>query len=60
MKEIDRLTIENAKLSIKVTRLEESNQVLVHEKNKSELSELIEVKFSESIAAGIDSKELES
>lgn len=61
-KEIDRLSIENLELKERASQLEinKAKQILEHEQNKNEITERIEAKFSELIAAGLNENELKS
>lgn len=61
-KEIDRLSIENLELKERASQLEinKAKQILEHEQNKNEITERIEAKFSELIAAGLNKNELKS
>lgn len=59
--EIARLNSENTSLRSQVSKLEAEGKLFYfYEKNKSEISELIEEKFSQSIAAGLNASDLKT
>ena len=59
-KEIDRLVAENDSLQSQMVALESEAETLRHDKARHELSDLIEQKFSESLAAGVNKVDLET
>ena len=54
------MAAEKEQLSRQVERLQATNHELEHQRNRAEISELIESKFSERIAAGLNAQELEA
>lgn len=61
-KEIERLSTENSELKERANFLQinQARQIQEHEQNKNEITERIEAKFSELIAAGLNENELKN